>query len=153
MMTRRGRDGEPDHRGYGRRPGFRHRDDLGYGRRSRREGVGAVIRLAPVVFGALVLVLVAMALVDLRRSRRSRSASVPPAVPRKPLLAPRQRHYDYERKTDQLRRRAKNVPGPQEDRAAILAFLESRTGVQAWVEPRTVMHPLSVVLVAGDGEW
>lgn len=117
------------------------------------EGGRAVIRLAPVVFGALVLVLVAMALVDLRRSRRSRSASVPPAVPRKPLLAPKQRHYDYERKTDQLRRRAKNVPGPQEDRDAILAFLETRTGVQAWVEPRTVMHPLSVVLVAGDGEW
>jgi hypothetical protein len=111
-----------------------------------------VIRLAPVALGAFVLVLVAMAVVDLRRSRRARSPA-PPAAPRKPLLAPKQRHYDYERKTDQLRRRAKNVPAPREDRAGILSFVETRAGVQAWVEPQTVMHPLSVVLVAGDGEW
>ncbi|MDP9242901.1 MAG: hypothetical protein M3O84_06975 [Actinomycetota bacterium] len=31
-------------------------------------------------------------------------------------------------------------------------FVESRAGVEAYVEPKTVMHPLSVVLVAGDGE-
>ena len=29
---------------------------------------------------------------------------------------------------------------------------ESRDGVEAYVEPKTVMHPLSVVLIAGDGE-
>ena len=28
----------------------------------------------------------------------------------------------------------------------------ARRGVEAYVEPKTVMHPLSVVLVAGDGE-
>jgi hypothetical protein len=32
------------------------------------------------------------------------------------------------------------------------AFIESRGGVEAYVEPKTVMHPISVVLVAVDGE-
>ena len=113
-----------------------------------------MIRLAPVIFGAFLFVIVAMALADLRRSRRGRATpTVTPAPPRRPLLAPKQRHYDYEPTTERLRRRAKNVPAPQEDRGGILAFVESRAGVQAWVEPRTVMHPLSVVLVAEDGEW
>ena len=34
-----------------------------------------------------------------------------------------------------------------------MAFIESHQGVEAYVEPRTVMHPLSVVLVAADGGW
>jgi len=112
-----------------------------------------VIRLAPVAFGAFVFVVVLMVLADVRRSRRAKAAlAETPAPAKKPLLAPRQRHYDYERKTDQLYRRVKNVPAPQEDRDGILEFVETRTGVQAWVEPRTVMHPLSAVLVARDGE-
>lgn len=44
-------------------------------------------------------------------------------------------------------------PGLAEDRDGILAFIESHPGVEAYLEPRTVMHPLSVVLVAGDGGW
>jgi hypothetical protein len=32
-------------------------------------------------------------------------------------------------------------------------FIKTRTGVEAYVEPRTVDQKLSVVLVAGDGEW
>ena len=116
-----------------------------------------MIRLAPVAIGAFAFVVVLMVVADVRRSRRARAtasdAPPPPKAPRKPLLAPKQRHYDYERKSNQLYRRVKNVPGPQEERDGILAFIESRSGVQAWVEPRTVMHPLSVVLVAEDGEW
>ena len=114
-----------------------------------------MIRLAPVALGAFVFVVVLMVLADVRRSRRARetAAEAPPAAPRKPLLAPKQRHYDYERKTEQLSRRVKGVSGPAEDREGILAFIETRIGVQAWVEPKTVMHPLSVVLVADDGEW
>jgi hypothetical protein len=79
-------------------------------------------------------------------------AKVVPRVP-KPKPRRRARDYDWERRTDQLYRRAKSVPAPDEDRDKILAFLDSRAGVEAFVEPRTVMHPLSVVLVAGDGEW
>ncbi|MDP9296336.1 MAG: hypothetical protein M3O88_06555 [Actinomycetota bacterium] len=44
------------------------------------------------------------------------------------------------------------VLGLYEERDAILQFVESQAGVEAYVEPKTVMHPLSVVLVVGDGE-
>src|SRR5207248_8594251 len=49
-----------------------------------------------------------------------------------------------------LRRKAATevAAGPQ----GMLDCLESRQGVEAYVEPKTVMHPLSAVLVAGDGE-
>src|SRR5574341_54554 len=73
--------------------------------------------------------------------------------PRLPKTTPRRRDYDWERRTDQVYRRVKAAPGPEEDRDRIVAFLDSRRGVEAFVEPRTVMHPLSVVLVAEDGEW
>lgn len=33
------------------------------------------------------------------------------------------------------------------------AFLASRRGVEAYLEPRTTMSPASVLLVAGDGEY
>jgi hypothetical protein len=61
--------------------------------------------------------------------------------------------YDFEPVTDRYYRKVKGVQGPHEDRGAMLGFLGSRAGVEAYVEPKTVMHPLSVVLVAGDGEW
>lgn len=50
-------------------------------------------------------------------------------------------------------RRLRAVPTPEDDRAGMLAFLESRRGVEAYVEPQTVVSALSVVLVAQDGEW
>ena len=61
--------------------------------------------------------------------------------------------YDWERKTNQIRRRVKAVAVPGEHREAIQAFISSRRGVEAYMEPRTMMSPLSVVLVAHDGEW
>jgi len=61
-------------------------------------------------------------------------------------------HYEFEPVSWKVSRRLKGVQGPAEDREGILAFIESHTGVEAYVEPKTVMHPLSVVLVAGDGE-
>jgi hypothetical protein len=61
--------------------------------------------------------------------------------------------YEFEPVTDRLSRKVKGVQGPAEDREAMTAFLSSRSGVEAYVEPKTVMHPLSIVLVAGDGEW
>ena len=36
---------------------------------------------------------------------------------------------------------------------AIEEFVRTRVGVEAYVEPRTLQQPLSVVLVATDGEW
>ena len=61
--------------------------------------------------------------------------------------------YTWERKTDRLRRRVKTVSVPGEDRDAILDFVTTRAGVEAYMEPRTLTYPLSVVLVARDGEW
>ena len=60
--------------------------------------------------------------------------------------------YEFEPVTWKVSRRLKGVQGPAEDRQGILEFVQSRRGVEAYVEPKTVMHPLSVVLVAGDGE-
>jgi hypothetical protein len=60
--------------------------------------------------------------------------------------------YEFEPRRDRVSRRVKGVQGPWEDREAMREFVESRAGVEAYVEPKTVMHPLSVVLVAGDGE-
>ena len=60
--------------------------------------------------------------------------------------------YEFEPVSWKVSRRLKGVQGPAEDRDGIITFLESRDGVEAYVEPRTVMHPLSVVLVAKDGE-
>lgn len=42
---------------------------------------------------------------------------------------------------------------PRDDRRAIREFAETRTGVEAYLEPRTLASSLSVVLVASDGEW
>lgn len=72
---------------------------------------------------------------------------------RGPTFTPRQRNYDWEPRTRQIARQLKVGSGEPEDRQRIMAFLDSRQGVEAFVEPRTVMHPLSVVLVAADGEW
>ena len=72
---------------------------------------------------------------------------------RGPAFTRRQRNYDWEPRTRQIARQLKVGPGEPEDRARILSFLDSRQAVEAFVEPRTVMHPLSVVLVAADGEW
>ncbi len=86
-------------------------------------------------------------------SRRTASGSRPrlPRVrTREPRIKPT---YEYEPVTDRLQRRVKGVQLPPEDRKAILNFLASHTGVEAYVEPKTVMHPLSVVLVDGEGEW
>jgi hypothetical protein len=41
----------------------------------------------------------------------------------------------------------------RETTQAVEKFIATRTGVEAFVEPQTATNPLSVVLVAADGEW
>jgi hypothetical protein len=101
-----------------------------------------MIRLIGIAVALVFVACVVALVVDVVRSR----------VRRLPRRASK-RDDDWERRTDQVYRRAKSVPAPQEDRDKILGFIESRSGVEAFMEPRTVMHPLSVVLVADDGEW
>ena len=35
----------------------------------------------------------------------------------------------------------------------LVAFAQTRSGVEAYLEPRTTVTDTTVVLVAGDGEW
>ena len=61
--------------------------------------------------------------------------------------------YEFDRRRDQAMRSFKGVAGPQERRDEIATFLDEHTGVEAYVEPKTVISPKSVVLVDGAGEW
>jgi hypothetical protein len=60
--------------------------------------------------------------------------------------------YEWDRKLDQASRQIKRVAGPAEYRDEIADWLSVHEGVEAYVEPKTVMHPLSVVFVDGEGE-
>ena len=53
--------------------------------------------------------------------------------------------YRFEDRSDQARRRLKGVAGPVERRDEIVEFLDTHEGVEAYVEPKTVVSPKSVV--------
>jgi hypothetical protein len=122
------------------------------------------VTVVPFLIGLVVLV-VALIVIGAALSRRVPRNALPRApssgdrLPKRlanPLAAPRPARpggYDWDRRTHQLYRAWKRVPGPDENRDAIVAFLDAHSGVEAFVEPRTVMHPLSVVLVDADGQW
>jgi hypothetical protein len=61
--------------------------------------------------------------------------------------------YEFDRRADQAKRRLKGVPGPVEQRDDLVEFLNTHHGVEAYVEPKTVISPMSVVLVDAAGEW
>jgi hypothetical protein len=93
----------------------------------------------------VVAMLVARPIISMLRQRtRNRRASEHPGS--------RPRH-EFEARTDRFYRRAVGVQRPDENRDAILAFLDTRRGVEAFMEPQTAMSRLSAVLVAEDGEW
>jgi hypothetical protein len=105
-----------------------------------------VLRVVPL----LVLVVLALAVAS-TLLRWARARVIPRIATRRG--ADRSGAYEFDRRTDQVRRRLKGVDGPQERRDDLLAFLNTHTGVEAYVEPKTVMSPRSVVLVDGEGEW
>ena len=51
------------------------------------------------------------------------------------------------------RRRGRTRPGSREDERHLRTWAQARTGVEAYVEPRTAVTETTVVLVAADGEW
>jgi hypothetical protein len=59
--------------------------------------------------------------------------------------------HDWDSRRDQIYRQVKGIGGPEEHRDRIVAFLDEHQGVEAYMEPKTVMHPLSVLLVDGEG--
>nr|CRL75726.1 hypothetical protein CPGR_03681 [Mycolicibacterium malmesburyense] len=58
---------------------------------------------------------------------------------------------------DRFRRGKRGRKGPGDDPAADLNYLRrwvaEHTGVEAFVEPKTTVTDVTVVLVAADGEW
>lgn len=56
---------------------------------------------------------------------------------------------------DRFRRKGKSpTPGPSAERLADLrTFMETREGVEAFIEPPTSVYSMSLCLVAGDGEY
>jgi hypothetical protein len=112
-----------------------------------------MIRLL-VYLAAILLVLAAIAALRslIGSAPRRPARRIPrPALPGR--LGRRPRPYDWERRSDQAYRKLKGIPGPSENREGIVGFIDSHRGVEAFMEPRTAMSPLSVVLVAEDGEW
>ena len=59
--------------------------------------------------------------------------------------------HEWDSRRDQIYRQVKGIGGPEEHRDRIVAFLDEHQGVEAYMEPKTVMHPLSVLLVDGEG--
>ncbi|MCX4098680.1 oxidoreductase [Nocardia sp. alder85J] len=55
---------------------------------------------------------------------------------------------------DRFRRSAPGGRGPEASDARYLAdWVRTHTGVEAYVEPKTTVTDVTVVLVAADGEW
>lgn len=75
-----------------------------------------------------------------------------PTVRRTPRPA-RPGGHEWEPRTRQLSRTLKNVPLPSEDRDGIRAWVDAHRSVEAYIEPKTVMSPLTVVLIDEEGEW
>jgi hypothetical protein len=61
--------------------------------------------------------------------------------------------YEWEARRDQAKRRLVGVTGPVERRDEIVEFLDTHEGVEAYVEPKTVVSAKSVVLIDDAGEW
>jgi hypothetical protein len=114
-----------------------------------REYAPHVIRLAPLVLAIFVVLAVI----------RWLSATAMQAAARRRGTAGRRRTlraggYAFDRRTEQVKRDLKKVSGrPEERRSEMIAWLDAHADVEAYVEPKTVMSNLSVVLVDGDGEW
>ncbi|OBK72102.1 oxidoreductase [Mycobacterium sp. 1274761.0] len=49
--------------------------------------------------------------------------------------------------------RENNGSDPAADLAYLSQWAAARTGVEAFIEPKTTVTDVTVVLVAGDGEW
>ena len=54
---------------------------------------------------------------------------------------------------DRFRTGGRRARGASDVLADLRRWTAARTGVEAYVEPETTVTPLTVVLVAGDGEW
>ena len=105
-----------------------------------------MIRLLPVVLILVIAYFVITSVLSagstvVERPRRARRARGPYGA------------RDWDKRSDQIRRQVRGVQGPPEHRDEMVAFIESHGGVEAYIEPKTMVSPMSVVLVDRDGEW
>jgi hypothetical protein len=61
--------------------------------------------------------------------------------------------YEFEGRLEALRRRRADPTTSVEQDPAMEEFVRTHAGVEAYVEPETVVSPRSVVLVDAAGEW
>ena len=65
--------------------------------------------------------------------------------------------YQFDGRIEGLKRRRRSSPEPLDRHGGpdggMEDFLNTHSGVEAYVEPETVVSPRSVVLVDGTGEW
>ena len=54
---------------------------------------------------------------------------------------------------DRFRRRRGAASGAAADQGYLLQWAAQRSGIEAFVEPQTRVTPLTIVVVAADGEW
>lgn len=105
-----------------------------------------MIRLLMLVLAMVVVLLAIRVALDAGRSAagsmRARRRSARPSGAR-----------EWDRKTDQVRRQLKGAARSDEPREEMVAWVASHDGVEAYVEPKTMMSPLTVVFIDGDGEW
>ncbi|HET9671957.1 MAG TPA: hypothetical protein VFQ40_03815 [Actinomycetota bacterium] len=104
-----------------------------------------MIRVLPMLLALVVLLAIASWGV------RWAAARAPRLTTRRGVRGPG--GYGFDRRSDQVKRRLQGVEGPDERRDEITTFLDVHRGVEAYVEPKTVMSPRSVVLVDADGHW
>jgi hypothetical protein len=104
-----------------------------------------VIRALPLLLALVVVLALGSVLIRWARGAATRLPSR--------RAAARPGSYDFDARTDQVKRRLKGISGPEERRDDILEFLNTHRGVEAYVEPKTVMSPKSVVLVDDVGDW
>jgi hypothetical protein len=105
-----------------------------------------MIRLLPLVIVLVVALVVVRYLARTgaevaERSRRVERARAPRGA------------REWDRRRDQVKRQLRGIDGPTEHRDEMLRFIEGHHGVEAYVEPKTVVSPLSVVLVDVEGTW
>jgi len=103
-------------------------------------------RLLILVFVVAVVVLAARVVLDAGRATSG-------AVRARRRQQQRPGSHEWDRRTDQVKRQLKGFASADEPREAMVSWVESHVSVEAYVEPKTVMSPLSVVFVDAEGEW
>jgi len=106
-----------------------------------------MIRLIPVLIGLLLLIAAFKWLTARAGAVADRFTPQPRDEGGRPG------RYEFDKRREQVYRDIRKVPRAPERRDELVSWLDAHSGVEAYVEPKTVMSPKSVVLVDAEGEW